>query len=117
MSAKKKVRTLTEEQYNEYLMSLKDERPTMLIDKNGKRVPQDDAGQNFLYRGAPTFHHSGRGPHPCHEGRERHRTGYAREPDEEKGILLRPLQFPVCEIRKQTDKRRSVFYFVGELYY
>lgn len=40
MSAKKKVRTLTEEQYNEYLMSLKDERPTMLIDKDGKRVPQ-----------------------------------------------------------------------------
>ena len=40
MSAKKKVRTLTEEQYNEYLMSLKDVRPTMLIDKNGKRVPQ-----------------------------------------------------------------------------
>ena len=42
MSKKKKnkVRTLTEEQYNDYLMALKDERPTMLIDKNGKRTPQ-----------------------------------------------------------------------------
>ena len=41
MSKKKKnkVRTLTEEQYNDYLMALKDERPTMLIDKNGKRTP------------------------------------------------------------------------------
>lgn len=37
---KKKIRTLTDEQYNEYLMALKDERPTMLIDKNGNRVPQ-----------------------------------------------------------------------------
>ncbi len=37
---KKKVRTLTEQQYNEYLMALKDERPTVLIDKDGKRVPQ-----------------------------------------------------------------------------
>ena len=35
-----KVRTLTDKQYNEYLMALKDERPTMLIDKNGNRVPQ-----------------------------------------------------------------------------
>ena len=35
-----KVRTLTDKQYNEYLMSLKDERPTMLIDKDGKRRPQ-----------------------------------------------------------------------------
>ena len=42
MSKKKKnkVRTLTEEQYNDYLMALKDERPTMLIDKNVKRTPQ-----------------------------------------------------------------------------
>lgn len=40
MSKKKKVKTLTEEQYNEYLMALKDERPTMLTDKDGKRVPQ-----------------------------------------------------------------------------
>ncbi len=37
---KNKVRTLTDEQYNEYLMSLKDERPTMLIDGEGKRRPQ-----------------------------------------------------------------------------
>ncbi len=37
---KNKVKTLTEEQYNEYLMALKDERPTMVIDKDGKRVPQ-----------------------------------------------------------------------------
>ncbi len=37
---KNKVRTLTEEQYSEYLMSLKDERPTMLIDEDGKRQPQ-----------------------------------------------------------------------------
>ena len=35
-----KVRTLTEKQYNDYLMALKDERPTMLIDKDGKRHPQ-----------------------------------------------------------------------------
>lgn len=35
-----KVRTLTDKQYNEYLMALKDERPTMLIDKNGRRTPQ-----------------------------------------------------------------------------
>lgn len=37
---KAKVRTLTEQQYNDYLMALKDERPTMLIDENGKRRPQ-----------------------------------------------------------------------------
>ena len=40
---KNKVKTLTEdteEQYNDYLMALKDERPAMLIDKDGKRVPQ-----------------------------------------------------------------------------
>ena len=37
---KQKVRSLTEQQYNEYLMALKDERPTMLIDKNGRRTPQ-----------------------------------------------------------------------------
>lgn len=37
---KRKIRTLTEEQYNDYLMSLKDERPTMLIGKDGKRTPQ-----------------------------------------------------------------------------
>lgn len=37
---KQKVRTLTEQQYNEYLMALKEERPTMLIDKEGKRRPQ-----------------------------------------------------------------------------
>lgn len=37
---KAKVRTLTEQQYNDYLMALKDERPTMLIDKDGKRRPQ-----------------------------------------------------------------------------
>lgn len=37
---KTKVRTLTEQQYNDYLMALKDERPTVLIDKDGKRVPQ-----------------------------------------------------------------------------
>ena len=35
-----KVRTLTDKQYNEYLMALKDERPAMLIDKDGKRRPQ-----------------------------------------------------------------------------
>lgn len=42
MSKKKKdkVRTLTDEQYNDYIMALKDERPTMLIDKDGKRTPQ-----------------------------------------------------------------------------
>ena len=40
MSKKKKakVRTLTDEQYENYLMALKDERPTMLIDKDGKRI-------------------------------------------------------------------------------
>lgn len=37
---KDKVRTLTDEQYNDYIMALKDERPTMLIDKDGKRTPQ-----------------------------------------------------------------------------
>lgn len=37
---KEKVRTLTDQQYNDYLMALKDERPTMLIDKDGKRRPQ-----------------------------------------------------------------------------
>ena len=37
---KAKVRTLTDEQYNDYLMALKDERPTMHIDENGKRKPQ-----------------------------------------------------------------------------
>ena len=37
---KAKVRTLTDEQYNDYLMALKDERPTMLIDESGKRRPQ-----------------------------------------------------------------------------
>ena len=39
---KQKVRTLTDKQYSEYLMSmsLKDERPTMLIDKDGSRRPQ-----------------------------------------------------------------------------
>ena len=37
---KQKVRSLTEQQYNEYLMALKDERPTMLIDKEGKRRRQ-----------------------------------------------------------------------------
>ena len=37
---KAKVRTLTEKQNNDYLMALKDERPTMLIDKDGKRHPQ-----------------------------------------------------------------------------
>ena len=37
---KQKVRSLTEQQNNEYLMALKDERPTMLIDKEGKRRPQ-----------------------------------------------------------------------------
>ena len=37
---KQKVRSLTEQQYNEYLMALKDERPTMLIDKEGKRRPE-----------------------------------------------------------------------------
>ena len=37
---KQKVRSLTEQQYNEYLMALKDERPTLLIDKDGKRRPQ-----------------------------------------------------------------------------
>ena len=37
---KQKVRSLTEQQYNEYLMALKDERPTMLIDQEGKRRPQ-----------------------------------------------------------------------------
>ena len=37
---KQKVRSLTEQQYNEYLMALKDERPTMLIDKEGMRRPQ-----------------------------------------------------------------------------
>ncbi len=37
---KDKIKSLTEEQYNDYLMALKDERPTMLIDKDGKRTPQ-----------------------------------------------------------------------------
>ena len=36
---KEKVRTLTDQQYNDYLMALKDERPTMLIDNDGKRRP------------------------------------------------------------------------------
>ena len=42
MSKKKKtkVRTLTEQQYNEYLMALKDERPTMVSDGDGKLRPQ-----------------------------------------------------------------------------
>ena len=35
-----KVRTLPEKQYHAYLMALTDERPTMLIDKDGKRHPQ-----------------------------------------------------------------------------
>lgn len=34
---KAKVRTLTDEQYNDYLMALKDERPTMLIDEKRKK--------------------------------------------------------------------------------
>ena len=37
---KAKVRSLTDEQYNDYLMALKDERPTMLIDKYGKTNPK-----------------------------------------------------------------------------
>lgn len=37
---KDKIKSLTEEQYNDYLMALKDEHPTMLIDKDGKRTPQ-----------------------------------------------------------------------------
>ncbi len=37
---KNKIQSLTEQQYNEYLMALKDERPTMLIDADGKRRPQ-----------------------------------------------------------------------------
>ncbi len=37
---KAKVRTLTEQQYNDYLMALKDERPTMVADENGKLRPQ-----------------------------------------------------------------------------
>lgn len=42
MSKKKnhKVKTLTDEQYNQYLMALKDERPTMLVDKDGNLTPQ-----------------------------------------------------------------------------
>ena len=37
---KPKVRTLTDEQYNAYLMALNDERPTMLLGTDGKRTPQ-----------------------------------------------------------------------------
>ena len=37
---KAKVRSLTDEQYNDYLMALKDERPTMVADENGKLRPQ-----------------------------------------------------------------------------
>ena len=37
---KAKVRKLTEQQYNDYLMALKDERPTMVADKDGGLHPQ-----------------------------------------------------------------------------
>lgn len=37
---KQKVRTLTEKQYNDYLMALKDERPTMVLGDDGKLHPQ-----------------------------------------------------------------------------
>lgn len=42
MSKKKKnkVRTLTQQQYNDYLMALKDERPTMVADEDGNLHPQ-----------------------------------------------------------------------------
>ena len=39
---KAKVRTLTEQQYNDYLMALKDERPTMVADENGKLRRRND---------------------------------------------------------------------------
>lgn len=37
MSKKKKnkIKTLTDQQYNDYLMALKDERPVMVADKDG----------------------------------------------------------------------------------
>lgn len=37
---KNKVRTLTDQQYNDYLMALKDERPTMVADEDGNLHPQ-----------------------------------------------------------------------------
>ena len=42
MSKKKKnkIKTLTDQQYNDYLMALKDERPVMVADKDGHLHPQ-----------------------------------------------------------------------------
>lgn len=37
---KSKVQTLNDQQYNDYLMALKDERPVMVPDKDGKMHPQ-----------------------------------------------------------------------------
>ncbi len=36
MKKKRKIRKLTDQQYNEYIMSLKDEEPPMLIKKTEK---------------------------------------------------------------------------------
>ena len=42
MSKKKKtkIKTLTEEEYNQYLMSLKDEEPAKVVDEQGALTPQ-----------------------------------------------------------------------------
>ena len=42
MSKKKKnkIKTLTDQQYNDYLMALKDERPVMVADKDENLHPQ-----------------------------------------------------------------------------
>lgn len=38
---KDKIKKLTEEQYNNYLMSLKESAPTMVLDDDGNLTPQD----------------------------------------------------------------------------
>lgn len=38
---KDKIKKLTEEQYNNYLMSLKESKPTMVLDDDGNLTPQD----------------------------------------------------------------------------
>lgn len=37
---KEKIKTLSDEEYNQYIMSLKDESVTMLIDEEGNKTPQ-----------------------------------------------------------------------------
>lgn len=53
MSKKKKnkIKTLTDQQYNDYLMALKDERPVMVADKDGNLHPQHKKERNaFAFR-------------------------------------------------------------------